>query len=873
MRRVRSIALHRPFVLIHFPPIFVAAAVASAILVCAAAAAPLFRSVTGTAAVAIGIGEAGDRVLMITKSGPFAADIVDFRDHEVRAATAHIADLSSPTEMLAGTPLTLTGRSGRTVQERIATRTEFAGHAQIVDGSARAAGLWLPRDLATALRVAVGDRVTATLGTRAATLPVGAIFTASRSDPFWAALFSIANGGRSRGFALIDRAGFLRIETTLEDAGQQTWSFALAPWALPRLTLDRAATLADAVARLDADASDPTLEVGTALGGPSVTSPVLEAVREAEAGQRTITPPTQTLAVAGELVAFFGILAAGAYGVRRRRVELRSLDAKGIAWQALWGRSASEATIPILAGGAVGWLCTWVGVRMFGPADTIDTSAIRSSAVAAAICVAGAVLVIATVMAVSARRQAREGVRGIPSSPRGSAWWEVPVLAVAMASLYEISTRGTVATSVRGSEIQVDRLLLLFPILFMAGGAGLAVRGLARALVRLRGSDSWPPPLFLASRRVSTAPRSALLLVTASALAIGVLAYAGIAVTTIRTSIRDKILVSSGADVTASTSGPIFPPPEGPSLRTTNVFHVPFIRAGSDGHTQVTLIGVEPDSFVGAASWEPSFSSNPLPDLMQRLGGAPVEPLPAILVGGDLAGQDRQLSLGGYHLPIDVVGTASAFPGNEGGLAVVVSAPALRAVLEAHDATVALNGADYRGWAHGDVGQARAFLIASGADPGSVVVAADRLQTPGYRALAWSFVFMELIGLMTAVVALIGLLLYLQARLRSRELSYALMRRMGLSASAHRVSVGIEIAGLLAAAYVIGTLLAIATALLVYRRLDPLPDLTPGPSLRAPGALFAGIAVAIAACSVAGAWFVQRRAERADVGAVLRFAD
>jgi putative ABC transport system permease protein len=332
------------------------------------------------------------------------------------------------------------------------------------------------------------------------------------------------------------------------------------------------------------------------------------------------------------------------------------------------------------------------------------------------------------------------------------------------------------------------------------------------------------------------------------------------------------VLVSTGADVTASTPGPIFPPPEGSSLRTTNVFHLPFVRAGAEGQTEITLVGVEPDSFADAASWEPAFSSTPLPELMRRLSGPPAEPLPAIVVDDALSGQDRQLDVAGYTVTFGVVGTASAFPGSEGG-SIVVSAPALRAVLEAHDATVGLRGADYRAWAHGDAGEARAFLIASGADPTSVVVAADRLQTPAFRALAWSFVFMELIGLVTAIVALIGLLLYLQARLRSRELSYALARRMGLSSATHRLSVVVEIASLLTVAYAIGAALALGAVLLVYRRLDPLPDLTPAPSVRTPGALFAWIALAIATCALVGAWFVHRKAERADVGAVLRFAE
>ena len=77
----------------------------------------------------------------------------------------------------------------------------------------------------------------------------------------------------------------------------------------------------------------------------------------------------------------------------------------------------------------------------------------------------------------------------------------------------------------------------------------------------------------------------------------------------------------------------------------------------------------------------------------------------------------------------------------------------------------------------------------------------------------------------------------------------------------------------MASAYVIGSMLAIATALLIYARLDPLPDLPSDARLHVPGALLAAIGSSIVACSLLGAWIVQRRAERAQVGAVLRSAE
>ena len=499
---------------------------------------------------------------------------------------------------------------------------------------------------------------------------------------------------------MLDRDAFLALEAELEDSGHQSWTFAIEPGADRTLTLDLAAELADGIERFERDAGDPRTPLGTVLSNPTVADQVTQAVRDAQDGLATVTPPVQTLALTGQLVALFGMMAAGVYGVRRRRIEMRYLDAKGITRRSLWSRSAVEAVLPVAVGGALGWTVTWWTIQRFGPAAAIEATAVRTSIRLAAIACVVAVLIVATVTALAAARQAHETVEATGRSRGPAVWWEIPLLVLAAAALYEISTRGTSAVSSVGGQVQVDRLLLLFPVLFMAGCAGLVVRAFGRALLLLRGSGSWPVPVYLASRRVSTAPRVALLLVTASTLAIGVLAYAGTAVVTIRESTRDKVLGSTGADVVGDTSGPIFAPEAGFGLHATNVFTIPFVRTEPTAETQLTLVGIEPDSFASAAYWSPNFSDTSLDDLMKDLGPSQ-EPLPAIVVGGELPSGREHVQLSGYQLPLKIVGTASAFPGQPRGLAVVVSAPALRTVLEAHDATLALNGAHYQAWVDG----------------------------------------------------------------------------------------------------------------------------------------------------------------------------
>jgi putative ABC transport system permease protein len=875
------LALRRPLVLTRFPATFVAIAAASTILVAAGAAGPLFRSATGTASVRLEIGRTGGEAISISTSGPLAADVVAFQQRQLQEGLLSVPGLGEPVATFVGSAAAARSvAAAHPAGIRLAFRTGFASHVEVVAGSSQGApGIWISDRTARELEVGSGDHVTISLGGRTVSVQVAAVYhdlAGSKSEPFWAPLASsIYTAGQGSAtppaLALADRSEFLQLTTELEDSGRYGWSASLTPRATRGITFGRALALASGLSRLQERLGDPADQLGSALGQPTASSPIPDAIASAVGAQRTIAGPIDTLAMTGQLVALFGMLAAGVYGIRRRRTEMRALDAMGTRWSRIAGRGAVEAILPVVAGGAAGWLAANVLIRRFGPADTIEASALRDSIRDGVVAGAIAVAVLGVVAAVAARGEAADAASGRVRRLGQNLLWEVPVLALAAAALYEIGTRGTAPFSTTGDSVHVDRLLLLFPILFIAGFGGLAVRGLGRLLAGLRGSSSsWPVPLYLASRRLSAAPRIALLLVTASCLAIGVLTYAGTTVATIRATTLDKVMISVGADVAAPTAGPIFPPQPGQGIRTTNVMEIPFVAVGDQGQG-VTVIGVEPRTLASVAFWDPGFASRPLPELMGMLRGAG-EPLPAIVVNGSLP-PAATLGLAGYRVPLRVVASASAFPVEHRGVNVVVSAPRLRALLASHGATLSLLNASYRALASGDPGIARAFLVSSGADPVTIIDARSRLDRPGFHALSWAFGFMEVLGIVTALVALIGLLLYLQARQRARILSYALTRRMGLTSGAHRAAVAAELAGLLVAALVIGSALSFAAVAVVYRRLDPLPNLPPSPIIRLPIALLGWAAIAVVACAWIGATIVQWRVGRADVGAVMRFAD
>ena len=138
--------------------------------------------------------------------------------------------------------------------------------------------------------------------------------------------------------------------------------------------------------------------------------------------------------------------------------------------------------------------------------------------------------------------------------------------------------------------------------------------------------------------------------------------------------------------------------------------------------------------------------------------------------------------------------------------------------------------------------------------------------------MRWTFGFLEALGVLAGLVAAVAVLLYLQARQRAREVSYALAARMGLGRAAHRRSVLLEVAGMLAVAFALGVLLGTVGAAAVVGRIDLLPHVPPGPSVRIPLQVIGLAAAGLAIIAVAGAWLAQRQADRANVAEVLRRA-
>ena len=139
-----------------------------------------------------------------------------------------------------------------------------------------------------------------------------------------------------------------------------------------------------------------------------------------------------------------------------------------------------------------------------------------------------------------------------------------------------------------------------------------------------------------------------------------------------------------------------------------------------------------------------------------------------------------------------------------------------------------------------------------------------------FLGVSWTFGYLSALAALVGLVAIGGLLLYLETRQRTRTASYALGKRMGLTRATHLRSLLAELGVLLGLAWMIGAGLAWAAVLLVYHRLDIDPTRPPSPLLTVPVLALAGSAVAVAVVVVLASLYAQRSADRADVAEVLR---
>jgi putative ABC transport system permease protein len=848
--------------------VLVAVMGAGAVVGIAAATGPLVVSSAGNAAVAQHVNDATGAPSGLRASAdiPLTEDRAEFRISLLEDGLRGLP-LSRPVVTALGAQFATLSEGKKQAGVQMLTRSGFLDHVKVLAGKG-SNGLWVGESAAKPLGLHPGSTVTVSV--EGITTPVRVAGIYRDIDPyhvpaFWTPVLSRVAPPRGDPDALPpppllgDLRPFLETERRLGDRG----TLEVDAGVPAGMSLREARSVATAITSIKDGVAEPESPLYAAFDDVESGLPTL--VEQADQTVATTTQPVLAISLAGELAALILAGAAGMFLARRRSVEFGLLTARGTSPIALGLRTAAEGLLPALLGAALGLALAGALTAVTGPGGPVDRAAISGAGVRVGVAAAVAALVVGIFTAVAVRLDSPDRrVRGRTGSRPP---WELALLGLAAASGYEILTRGT--GTVGRAEVttppHLDLLVLAFPFLFVAATAGIAVRVLRRMLPKLRAVATRRPPwVFLTAARAAGSPRLVSVLVLVGAIAVGILTYSNVLAASVQRTAAAKAVLSVGTDVTAITGS--LPSVGGhPPFDWAPVELLPATTLDPGG-SQVDVIAVDPASFARAAAWIGPFSGPPAALRALDAGGH----LPVIAVGARLP-QGASLSIAGTEIPVRAVSSMPVFPGVvRGQPTVVVDRERFEKV--APDPSSSGLGPTFQLWARGDPADIVPVLQQEGFDPTFFVTADAQRTSPGFLALTWTFGLLQTFGALAGILSVLGAVLYLQARQQQREVTYALAGRMGLGRREHRRSIALELGGMLAAAYVIGAVFATMAAFIVHGKVDPLPALPPGPLFRVPSPTLLVVAVVVVALAWAGAWRVQRRADHANVGELLRRA-
>jgi putative ABC transport system permease protein len=734
----------------------------------------------------------------------------------------------------------------RTDVVNLFARSGARTHVDVID-SVAGAGVWVPQSFATAHRLRVGDR----LALGASRTPVTGIFRDLAPSAFvpmfrlprywctWSDELVPTLENRPPPVLLTDVATIRSVATMLD----ATW---YVPVSALHTTAARAQRAQDATAAAAARLR-PQASYDLRHDLPYLLS---LAGRERAGLSGAVVP----IEVAGTLVAALLVAGAGGYwGVRRQR-ELRLLAARGVGRAALGAKAVLETAPAVALGTGAGWLLALGLVCALGPSAQLEPGAPLTALGYAAVAGAAGLLAIGLL-----------GVRAVPSDrvvPTARSWprrvpWELALLALSGLTYRQVRHDGAVRI-VHGT-VQVDPLLLAFPLLALTAVLLLFARGGAAGLRRTGAfARRLPPSGYLALRRLAGSPAVAIGTLIGVAIPVGVLVYSAALSGSTGAEVQRKYETNVGAQHAFGTLAERGSTPRLDGAGTV----VSMIQAGPriDGGGAVRVLGLDPAMFPRYA-----FDGDQLAAVVDELRGSGTR-VRALLVNAPAGTRAHVLSIGTARIPIDVVGTRASFPGERDPYRplLVVDRAALPTLPADTDRIEEIWTSD---------ASAPAALAALRRDDVAAsyeVSPRTFLNSTRLRPVTWIFGYLRALAYLTGLIALTALTFAFAARTRRLALSYHLARRMGLTRAAHRRSLSIELATLLAASWTAGAGLAVAAVALVYRLADVYPALPPPPALPVPVGTIAASAAIAAGIALVGAAALQHSLDRIMPAALLR---
>lgn len=858
------------------PAAFLAVAVATMILACASASGWLFLSSASSGSLqAQAVGRCPDTAwpMVGTSSslaiGPGALPISDAEsDQAYPRAMAAEGLVTVP--VLIGRTTTGTAPSGSSDDVRPLYRPAALDQVTVQD-QVPGTGVYLPSLLSDEQGVAVGDRYSIA----GVDVPVVGIYRSLSEDPvrpYWCSyaqyfVLDLLSPAPPDLILTADPQTFYNLATAADaavgglvtEASIRRWEAPVDVTALSRTSTEdllerqnRAYRVARAQAR-DGQQAEVVRNENLA--------DFLDRAGRLEAGLHAPVFPT---AIAGTVLALGLVAAAGGYWADRRLREVRLLSARGVGPGALAIKAGLELGVPAVLGTVGGYYLARGLVMLAGPADELDPRQ-----VSVAIRTVGAALILGLVLLCLVAGLRARNTTEKPLGRRRSALSALPVeLGLLGAAGYLLADLGRdPAVVFDGPIATIDGRFVAAPLLLLAGTVILIVRLLSLGLPALtRWARTRSAATFLAVSQLSASRLASAALLVALCLPIGVFVYSATLTSSSQLSVTSKAYVAVGAEYSVTTFGALDSTAE---LTRAGTLVSRFDTSQLDGR-DVTGLGVDPETFAGTAYWQDSFADDSLSELLARLPTEVDGRVPAIATG-DIGLGPAELRLGGGSsqsavvLEVDIVAHADVLPGRrsldptvlfDGGLidAEIPAGVALRNEI----------------WTNDD--PAAAFTVLRDQDQRlfRTFTVAEVFEQANFLGVSWTFGYLSALAAFIGLIAVGGLALHLELRLRRRAVAYALASRMGLSRPAQFRSLLVEFGATSLVALLLGGVIAAGAIAMTYRRLETDPLREPTPLLSIPWLGLGGLILAAIAVWLGAAFYTRRRMDGIDPATLLR---
>lgn len=874
-------------------------AVAAGVLAAAAASGPLFVSSATSATLGDQLAKGCQQGLGLTSKSvdlfhgfasgpdPLAQQMFELHTSLRPQVVGTPAHLGAPVRELYSLHLTVT-RPGVTTPAYVTVMAKDGAldNVQILSGTRSSSGVWLADTSAATVGAKPGDTISIagdTPGLAPVTLPVAGTFRDLQqvvAGPFWCDdLNVIYASGNSPRFPLMfvdtQTAGRLGAALHLDLTDTTSWGVDRGGLDVDEATaLDRRLnevtnTMPQAMsdARLAAfHKAFPGADMDelVAFGGRELTQTRFDlAAKRAQFVSDVLPSTILPITIAAIAVALLLVGGSASFWFERRRREVDVLLAHGVSPSALGVKAVLESAAPVLVGAVGGYFLGEFLVGALGPSHVVSARAVRQAIVFTGV----ATLVGVACLAVVAmfRCSARERL----SVPRRS-WlrkfpWDVAIPGVAAAVVAAAATTGALATNTEGGAVaRIDPVVLIVPLLGFLAATALSGRLAVLLLRRMRArGDKLPNVGWLAWRRITGMPAACALLIGAVALPTAVGVYGATVNASVHRTLDDQNHLLIGADVVIDLAGPAKIPPalQGKASLVLRRDH-PTLN-----DTLVSVVGVTPDDFARDVFWDSAIPGPSVPDLIRQLtDDGPGKPLRAIFSGAAPAQSLLHFVEGNSDVtvPINVIATPALLPGAQAGYPVMYVNLAALERFGTHGT--------YEFWIRGDAESAEAALDTAGIQHGHVGIADNVTDGSYVQPVSYTFSFLTALVTLAATVAAGALLLYLDARARSRRLALVLTRRMGLSKAAHLGSIVIELAVTMMAGIAVGVAFAVIATQALRSRFNVDPGIPPSTVLAWPLAAVVVDAIVVLVVLIVASVAAHFSSERAKPAEVLRDA-